>query len=481
MSLKASLTYSAIGQYGSQLITFLLALMLARILEPSDFGLLGMVSVFIGISSAVINIGYDSAIVRHADINDEGQRAILYLNLSISLLIYIILYYISPLIAEFYDMPILSDISKVLFMVVILDAASKVAAARIHRALKFKYIAIVRITASTLGGIVGLMLALNGYGVWSLVVQQLIAVAVTTLLLHRYSGLRVIGKADWRVLPKYFNYSKHIFMTGMFGKVFYNLDSLVVGKLFGASELGYYSRAHSIRDYPIKNAITVIERVMFPHFANEHRAENVGNVGHFEKIYGIIMMVTCMASVLFIVYSNEIVIVLLSEKWIKCVPYFTVMSIFTPVRPLGAVVSSAILAYESSRRLWIMEIMEKVGLVLGIAAAILGNIYIMILLVGIGGVAAVAAGLNRLIRTGKFNKSRLLKSTITHIALSIIMITLAEGSKIVINEYWISLWLALLITISVPVLYYMYTENEDSVLALSLIRQIYNHVARRAE
>lgn len=461
MGIKKSIYYVAIGQYGTQLITFALTLLLARILEPKDFGLLSMIAIFVGLSSTIINIGYDSAIIRYREIDSPSLLAILYLNITVSLMVYLVLYLSSGTIADFYDVPILRSLSRVLFIGIIFDASSKVPMALLMRELRYKELARIRIISAVAAGVVGLVAAITGYGVWSLVVQQLVATSLSSIMMFATVRVSFTAGVNWSAVSKYYTFSKHIFYTGLFSRVFYNLDSLIIGKLLGSVELGYYSRAMAVRDYPVKNAITVIEKVLFPHFSAEIGSKQEAPTRSLEKIFGMMVMTTLWAGLMFTIYSNEIVIGLLSAKWAYCVPYFYTMALFTPVKPLGAIISSGVLAYDSPRKLWSMELYEKSGMVLGLLGVTIWGVIGFIIFYGFGGLMAVVYGLRVLSKHSSFD-GLLVKSSIrSHGIITISLFAMASVAKWYLISETIGLLLVGLAVLVLGHVYYKVTGDRD--------------------
>ena len=235
--------WSSIERFSVQGIQFLIMIIMARLLSPNDYGLIGMLTVFISIAQSLIDSGFSQALIRKQNRTEIDNSTVFYFNIGVGLCIYILFYLIAPLISQFYETPELTPIMRVISLGVVFNSLAVVQRALLTIQINFKTQAKASFIAAILSGVTGITMAYKGCGVWSIVMQQLVNLGLNTILLWIFTGWRPISK-----------FSKDSFCELFaFGR-----------KLFTASRLGYYTRAQQFSDFPSSNLTGVLQRVTYP-------------------------------------------------------------------------------------------------------------------------------------------------------------------------------------------------------------------------
>ena len=269
------LVWSAIERFSVQGITFIIQLALARLLAPAEYGIIAMLAIFIQISQLLIDGGFANALIQKKNCKEEDFSTVFFFNIFIAVLAYGVLFLFAPLIANFYKVSQLDLILRVLAIVLIVNSLSIVQRVKLVKDIDFRSQAIVSFTSSLLSGILGIILAYRGYGVWALVWQQLsnsFFVLLLYLLIVRWRPIFTFSKRSFIEL---FSFGSKLLISSLINTVYRNLYAIVIGKKYSSEELGLYSRAEQFALFPSNNIGNIITRVMFPVFSkiqddNEH-------------------------------------------------------------------------------------------------------------------------------------------------------------------------------------------------------------------
>lgn len=309
--------WSSIERFGSQGIQFLVLLVMARLLTPEDYGLVGMVTVFIGLAQAFIDSGFSQALIRKTDRTDVDNSTVFYFNIVVSIVIYVILYFSAPLIASFYEMPALVPITRVVCLSIIINAFTVVQRAIFTAKVDFKTQAKATLAAVVISGIIGIYLAYSGAGAWSVVWQQLINLSINSLALWLYSSWRPIWAYSWKSFNELFAFGSKLLATSILNSLYNNLHTIVIGKLFSAHTLGIYSRSKQFADLPSGQFTSIFQRVTFPVLCQVKddliRLENIYRRMLRTSVYVVFPCMTGLAGI-----ATPMIQITLGDKWIEC-------------------------------------------------------------------------------------------------------------------------------------------------------------------
>lgn len=306
--------WSAIERFSLQGVQFIINIIMARLLLPSDYGMIGMLAIFLQISQAFINCGFNNALVQRKDRTDIDFSTVFYFNVIIAILFYLILFISAPLIAKFYSLPSLISVIRMLGLNLIISAFSSIHKTILTIRIDFKTQSKVSLIAASVSGCMGIVMAYAGWGVWALVSQSLMNAFLTTLLFHyffRWKPLRGFSKQSFHNL---FSFGSKLMIAGIMNTLYRNLYMIVIGRRFSATDLGYYTRAEQFVYFPSSNLTTIISRVTYPILSSIQDDDN-RLIEAYRKYIQLASFIIFPLMVGLAVLADPIVKLLLTDKW----------------------------------------------------------------------------------------------------------------------------------------------------------------------
>lgn len=261
---KQGVIWSAAQRFSTQGIQFVTTIIMARMLTPADYGVVGMLDIFIAILSVFVDSGFINALTRKQNRTQEDICTVFFFNIGVSSIAYCILFLIAPLVASFYAIPELCIILRVLGLIVIIDSFAAVQITLMIINLNFKTQTKISIISLIISGTIGIILAYNDFTYWALVIQSLLYGIISTSLYWYYSTWRPGLIFSKRSFNEMFSFGSKILVTSLINTTYGNLYSLVIGKVFSANILGNYSRANSYANFPSSNLTSILQRVTYP-------------------------------------------------------------------------------------------------------------------------------------------------------------------------------------------------------------------------
>ncbi|NQU85742.1 MAG: lipopolysaccharide biosynthesis protein [Mariniphaga sp.] len=354
MSLKSKtingLGWDFSGRFLSQIVGFIISIILARLLSPNDFGILAMINVVVAIATVFIDFGFGTAIVQKSNIKDEHYSTVFIFNISVGLFLSFILFFSSGLIAKFYDSEIIKDVGRVMSLIFIINALGSVVRIKLYKEMNFRILSIGGIFGSLIGGILGMGMAFSGFGVWSLVFQALTSSLLTSTYFFMKS--RWVPKIQFHIqyLKELWAYSSQIFISTMVGVIFGQLDNLVIGKLFPPATLGYYYRAKSMESLIYNYTSASLLTVLFPSLSSVKDDKFRFNNIIFKTFHILSYFSFFILGYLYLV-SEDIIIMLFGSKWMPSVELFRLLLLSSFVYPFGALFNSILQSSGNSKAL----------------------------------------------------------------------------------------------------------------------------------
>lgn len=256
--------WSSIERFSVQGIQFLVMIIMARLLTPKDYGLVGMLTIFIAIAQSLIDSGFSQALIRKQDRSETDNSTVFYFNIAVGFLLYLIFFTIAPWVADFYETPELCTLMRVISLSVIFNSLAVVQRALLTVNINFKTQAKASLSAAIVSGIIGVCMAYYGFSYWSIAAQQLVNLGLNTLLLWIFTKWRPKAVYSWKSFKELFAFGSKLLASGLLDVVYRNMYLLVIGKVFSASSLGYYTRAHQFAEFPSSNLTGIMQRVTYP-------------------------------------------------------------------------------------------------------------------------------------------------------------------------------------------------------------------------
>ena len=331
----SGVAWSFIQNVVLKVLGFVFTIFLTRLLSPDDYGLIGMLSIFIAISEVFILSGFGQALVQKKDCTDDDFSTAFYFNVSVALFIYAILFFCAPLIANFYHEPQLVVLTRVLSLNFVIGSLNIVQRSKLTKAMNFKPLAMISLIGSLTGGLVGVSMAFAGFGVWALVSQTLsssLAMAITFPIVTKWTPNRPFNKESFRQL---WNYGSRILVTGTLGVVSRNISSILIGRFYDKEQVGYFHRAQTLAEMPASILHHVLDDVSFPAFCKVQN-EMERRLVIYKKILFNAVLIAAPIMILMALLAKPLVIILFTEKWLPSVPMLQAFLLARMLMPIGA-------------------------------------------------------------------------------------------------------------------------------------------------
>ncbi|MFA5044471.1 MAG: lipopolysaccharide biosynthesis protein [Paludibacter sp.] len=353
-----ALTWTTVDRFGQQSVQFIIGLILARLLSPDDYGLFGLVTIFAALSFVLIESGFGQALIRKKDANDTDFNSVFYFNIFVSALLYFILYFSTPAIANFFKQPQLIYIGRVIFISILFNAFYLVPFTKMVKVMNFKTVAKVNLSATILSGSCGVVLAFMHFGVWALVTQQVSFHFFRMIAYYNFVRWRPKRIFSFSVIREFWSFSIHILGTSLLNVVFNNIYILILGKFYQKKEVGYYTYANKLSEtfnFTFQQILLGSTFSMFSQIQDDdERFKRV-----FREFSKKISIITLPVMTVLIAVAYPFIIVLLTNKWAASVPYFQLLCMASLFNPFYSLNMSALNARGNSRGTFIIETIKK--------------------------------------------------------------------------------------------------------------------------
>ena len=349
---------------GAQIVTFIVSIVLARILMPEDYGTVALVTVFTTIMQVFVDSGLSTALIQKKDADDLDFSSVFYFNFAVCIILYLIMFFAAPVIASFYEIPELTPIVRVISLTIVISGVKGVQQSYVSRNMLFK-----RFFYATLGGTIfsaflGIAMAYAGFGVWAIVAQQLSNTAIDTLILWITVKWRPKLMFSWERLKGLLGFGWKLLCSALLDTGYNNLRNLLIGKIYSSSDLAFYNQGDKFPKLIVSNINTSIDSVLLPAMSNEQDSRD-----RVKSMTRRSIMVSCYIMAPLMIglacCASNIVTVVLTEKWLPCVFFLQIFCITYMFYPIHTANLSAINALGRSDLFLKLEIWKKVvGLVL---------------------------------------------------------------------------------------------------------------------
>lgn len=357
-SVIISLIYKFLERCGCQGVSFIVQIVLARLLDPTDYGVLTLLTIFITISQVFVQSGFNTALIQRKDVTEKDYSSVFYLSLSIALILYVILFFSAPFIADFYDMPQLKNVLRVLAIILIPGAFNSIQNAKIAKEMKFKELMYCTLGSVIISGAVGIVMAYLGYGVWALVGQQLsnqVSICIIMMLVVKWRPMLIFEIKRVKVL---FSFGWKLLCSNLMSNIYNELRSLVIGKKYNSATLGYYNRGKQFPTLIVNNIDGSIQSVMLPALSKEQdNKERVKSMMRRSIVTSSFVIFPLMAGLAAV--AEPLISLVLTDKWLPCVPYLRVYCFIFAFYPINTANLQALNAQGRSDQFLKLEIIKK--------------------------------------------------------------------------------------------------------------------------
>ena len=370
-------TWSLIDNIANSGITFLVGLILARLLTPAEYGIMAMIAIFIAISTSIIDSGFSNALIRKNEVRKIDYDTVFYFNLVVSSILYIFLYLVSPAISSFFKEPVLIEVTRVISWILIINALGIIPRTIFIINVDFKVQTKASLISSLVSGIIGISMALFGLGVWSLVGQQLSRQLLNTFFLWFYCHWRPAWEFSIGSFKEMFGFGSKLLVSGLIDTIYKNIYYIVIGRFYNPDQLGQYTRAEQFKLIFSSNLTAVVQRVSYP-VLSSIQSEPVRLREAYRRVIKLTMIVTFACMLGLAAIAKPLIILLIGEKWLPAVPFLQIICFSGMLYPLHAI-NLNILQVKGRSDLYLkLEIIKKIIAVITIFVGIFWGIECML-------------------------------------------------------------------------------------------------------
>lgn len=363
----AGMVWTALQRYSTMFISFISGIILARLLTPYDYGCIGMLSIFMVLAESFIDGGFGSALIQKKRPTQEDYSTIFWFNISMSLLLYTVLYFSAPAIARFYNIPLLCNVLRVQGIILFIYALNIIQRNQLRKKLNFKVLSIITITTSITSLLVTIIMAYHGFGVWALVTQNIITAAIPALVFWFYIKWRPIWIFSVNSFKELFGFGFYMFLTHLLNQFGQQVQGLLIGKMYNPATMGYYSKAHSTEKLASTSISSVMMQVTYPLYAEvQDDKKQLTNI--IKRITMTISYIIFPMMFILLLCAKPIFLLLYSERWLSSVPYFQTLCLAGLAACLQSVNNNAIAAVGKSKVMFVWTIIKRsvgIGLLVG--------------------------------------------------------------------------------------------------------------------
>jgi len=339
MSLRKSalsgMFWTFIQQISTQGISFIVSIILARLLLPEEFGLIAFLGVFIAIGNVFIDSGLNQSLIRTQNATQEDYSTIFYFNVLLSIIIYLVMYLSAPLIADFYNQPTLVEIVRIYGLVLIIGSFSLIQYTKLTKEMNFKKQMLISLPSLIISSTVSILMAYNDFGVWSLVWGALIKTSAFSIQLWLWSSWRPTFNISKERIKYHLNFGYKITLSALINTFFQEIYTILIGKFFTPAQVGFYNRANTLRQLPVKNISATLNKVTYPLFS-KIQDDNVQLKNTNKKIMQMSVFLVAPLLLFMSALSEPLFRFLFTEKWLPAVPYFQILCLSGIVLPISS-------------------------------------------------------------------------------------------------------------------------------------------------
>lgn len=416
----SSLIWKLLERGGTQGIQFVIQIILARILTPEDYGVIAIIMIFIALANVFIQSGFSTALIQKKDTDEVDFSSVFYLSLGVATILYIVLYMTAPFIANYYKTIELIKILRVLSLTLFFGVFNSIQNTIIAKKMEFKKQFFSSLIAVIVSGVVGIVLAYKGFGVWTLVYQQLLSQILICVVLWQIVKWRPKFIFSFQRIKSLFSYGGRLLISGLLETLYMNITSLVIGRIYQPSMLGYYNRGNQFPQLIVSNFNGSIQSVLFPALsAEQENKQRVKEIMRRAVVTSSFIIFPLMIG-LFTV-AEPLVKVLLTDKWLPSVPFLRIFCLSYALWPIHTANLQAINAIGRSDIFLKLEILKKIlGIIVLVISVRFGVIAIALGVLLIGIISSFINGYpnKKLLNYGYIEQ---MKDIIPSITLSVIM------------------------------------------------------------
>lgn len=367
----SGITWSAVDSFANQGVHFVVGIIMARLLLPREFGLIGMTAIFMAISNTFINSGFTSALIRKNDCTQTDYSTVFYYNFGLGLLFYTILFFSAGAIANFFEEPLLKLIIRILGLDLIISSLTIIQSTTLTKRVDFKLKARITAIAGIISGVVGVIMAYSGFGVWSLVARIMLMASFNSLLLWFWNRWTPTLEFSTKSFRELFGFGSKLLVSSLIATTYQNIYYVVIGKYFSAQELGFFTRAQMFKNLPIDQMNTIMGRVTYP-VLSQMRDNPIVLKGAYRRMIASTTFFSFTIMAIMAAIAEPMIITLIGENWRPSISYLQMLCFVGMLYPLQSLNLNMLNVQGRSDLFLKLEIIKKI---LAVPTIVLGAIF----------------------------------------------------------------------------------------------------------
>ena len=414
---SSALFWSFIDKGGQQVIQLVFMIVLARLLEPEEIGFITVLTIFTTVANLLQESGFSLALIRKKDADETDYSTVFYFNIFTSIVLYAILFACAPLISSFYRIPILTGLSRFMFLAFVFNSFSIIQNVHLVRKMDFRTNAQITFTSWIISGMVAVVMAFNGYGAWSLAAQLVLQSFIRSPLLWFYVKWRPRTGFVLARLKAIFPYSFNLLLTWVFNQIASNLYPMIIGKCFSMSQAGYYGQAYKLIYIPQSIISSSLQGVAYPVLTKIEEQERMKRI--FRKIIRVTSFISFPILSLMVIAAEPIISIVLSDKWLPAAPLLQILAIGAVIYPMHCIFNSLAQALGKSSIILKVEVFRNIISVLLIFASINYGIHMMTLGMSLSAIIGFTAAFLLNKKSISYSLTEILKDILPYSAISV--------------------------------------------------------------
>lgn len=366
------------GSLASYGVTFIVGIILARLLSPEEYGLIGIIMIFVTVFDGIIDSGFSNALIRKKNATELDNNTMFITNLVISVVLFFVMFYSAPLIAVFFGNNQLLSLTRVMSIYLIINAFCIIQRTLLIKEIDFKTITKCKVIASIISGCVGVVMAVMGCGVWALVGQQLSLISFNTIGLWIYRNWKPNFTFSWDSFRDLFGFGWKLMVSGIINSIWGQIYQIVIGKCYSTETLGHYTKAREYVDIVSKYLTSVVQQVSYPALS-QIQDDRERLKGGYRRVIKVTVLVIFLLVFGMGACAKQFILVLIGEKWLSCVPLMQLVCLSMVMYPLHAINLNMLQVQGRSDLFLKLEIIKKIIGILPVLAGIFFNIYWMLI------------------------------------------------------------------------------------------------------
>ena len=402
------------------LIQMVVSIIVARQLMPADFGIMAILTFFTSVALAIVDSGFSQTLIRKQNPSDEEYKSVLGFNIIVSLLLYAILVIVTPYIAKYYGHGEIASVAPVLFLVLPINSLCVVQTVMYTKEFRFALLSKIVFLASLVSGVVAVVMALAGFGIWSLVAQRLLMMGIKAVAFWVIRRWRTDARFSFGAIRAMMPFSLRLLATDLIASIYNNVAQLFIGKMHSTTMLGYYSQAQKLKDLPVTSTVQAVQGVTYPALSELNEDDKKFSDG-FERIVRMLGFVLFPVMLGFVAIADDMFMLLLGQRWMPTVPYFEILALSGLFYPLAVVAYNVLKVRSDGRVILRLEVVKRVIMTVVLCYTIPRGV--MAVAWGMTAMAGVEFLLNTgvALRLAKMGAMRLIKSLTPSLVIAVAM------------------------------------------------------------